>query len=59
MADGDTSDPPLGVKLTCYRLLNMMTMFSFCIAKGILTYKGQSVAPTTLDWFSGGVLAVV
>ena len=51
--------PPLGVKLTVYRLLNMSTMFSFCFAKGILTYKGLSTVPTTLDWVSGGVLAVV
>ncbi|KAF8266038.1 hypothetical protein EI94DRAFT_242838 [Lactarius quietus] len=49
--------PPLGVKLTVYRLLNMATMFSFCVAKGILTYDGVSTLPTTLDWVSGGVLA--
>jgi len=36
----------------------MTTIFSFCIAKGILTYKGLSTAPTTLDWFSGGVLGI-
>lgn len=51
--------PPLGVKLTVYRLLNMTTMLSFCFAKGILAYKGLSTVPTTLDWVSGGVLAVV
>ena len=54
--DDDTA-PPLGVKLTVYRLLNMTTMISFCFAKGILTYKGLSTVPTTLDWVSGGVLA--
>ena len=51
--------PPFGVKLTVYRLLNMTTMLSFCFAKGILTYNGLSTVPTTLDWVSGGVLAVV
>ena len=35
----------------------MTTMISFCFAKGILTYKGLSTVPTTLDWVSGGVLA--
>jgi hypothetical protein len=50
---------PLGVKLTAYRLLNMSVIFSFGLAKGILTYMGQSVAPTTLDWIAGALLAVV
>ena len=51
--------PPLGVKLTVYRLLNMITMLSFCFAKGIIAYKGLSTVPTTLDWVSGGMLTVV
>ena len=57
-----TSDglpPPLGVELTGYRLLNMSVVFAFCLAKGILTYKGQSAIPTTFDWVSGGVVAVM
>ena len=58
-ADIDVTPPPLGVKLTCYRLLNMMTIFSFGITKGILAYMGQSTAPTTLDWVSGALLAIV
>ncbi|KAN0136617.1 hypothetical protein V8E53_005664, partial [Lactarius tabidus] len=37
----------------------MMTVFSFGIIKGILTYMGQSTAPTTLDWVLGALLAVV
>ncbi|KAI0298129.1 hypothetical protein B0F90DRAFT_830869 [Multifurca ochricompacta] len=49
---------PLGVKLTVYRLLNMSVVFTFGLAKAILTYMGQSVAPTTLDWISGALLAV-
>ena len=59
LADTDAALPPLGVKLTGYRLLNMMTVFSFGIIKTILTYMGQSTAPTTLDWVSGALLAVV
>ncbi|KAN0127279.1 hypothetical protein V8E53_014883 [Lactarius tabidus] len=58
-ADMDAALPPLGVKLTGYRLLNMTTVFSFGIIKGILTYIGQSTAPTTLDWVSGALLAVM
>ncbi|KAF8273217.1 hypothetical protein EI94DRAFT_1716153 [Lactarius quietus] len=53
-----TTPPPLGVKITYYRLLNMTTVLSFGITKGILTYMGKSTAPTTLDWVSGAVLAV-
>ena len=55
----DDATPPLGVKLTVYRLLNMTIMVSFCFAKGVLTYEGLSTVPTTLDWVSGGVLAAV
>ncbi|KAF8258978.1 hypothetical protein EI94DRAFT_1814222 [Lactarius quietus] len=57
--DKDATLPPLGVKLTGYRLLFMMTIFSFGTIKGILTYMGQSIAPNTLDWVSGTFLAVV
>ena len=55
----DATPPPLGVKLTGYRLLNMITVFGIGITKGILTYMGQSTAPTTLDWIGGALLAVV
>jgi len=55
----DAGRPPLGVKLTVYRLLNMTILFSIGITKGILTYKGKSTAPTTLDWVGGAFLAVV
>ncbi|KAI9434265.1 hypothetical protein BJY52DRAFT_1198255 [Lactarius psammicola] len=55
----DTTPPPLGVNLTCYRLLNVTIVFSFGITKGILTYMGRPAAPTTLDWVAGALLAVV
>ncbi|KAF8266039.1 hypothetical protein EI94DRAFT_242841 [Lactarius quietus] len=51
--------PPLGIKLTVYRLLNITTILSFCIAKGVLSREGLSTIPTALYWVSGGVLAVV
>ena len=55
----DITPPPLGVKLTGYRLVFMTTVFSFGTVKTILTYKGQSIAPTTLDWVAGTFLTVV
>ena len=58
LANGD-AEPPLGVKPTVYRLLNVMTILSFVISKDILTMEGQVAAPTRLDWVSGGVLGVV
>lgn len=54
----DVEHPPLGVKLTGYRLLNMGVVFVFGLTKAILTYMGQSAVPTTLDWVSGALLAV-
>jgi hypothetical protein len=58
-ADRDATPPPLGVKFTVYRLLMMMIILFFGITKGILSYMGQSTAPTALDWVSGALLAAV
>jgi hypothetical protein len=55
----DDPAPPLGVKLTVYRLLNMSVVSVFGITKAILTYMGQSVAPTTLDWIAGALLGTM
>ena len=55
----DAMPPPLGVKLTGYRLVFMATILIFGTVKTILTYMGQSVAPTTLDWVSGTFLAAL
>jgi len=54
----DVEQPPLGVKLTGYRLLNMGVVFGFGLTKAILTYMGQSTVPATLDWVSGALLVV-
>jgi len=62
LADVDPTPPPLGVKLTVYRLVVMTTVLSFGTARSILTYKDQSIAPTTLgwvSWVSGTFLTVV
>jgi hypothetical protein len=55
----NATSPPLGVKLTFYRLVNMMTIFFIGIVKGSLSYQGKSTAPTTLDWVGGALLAAV
>ena len=57
--DMDATPPPLGVKLTGYRLVFMATVSAFGTIKTILTYMGQSIAPTTLDWVAGTLLTVV
>jgi hypothetical protein len=57
--DMDDMPPPLGVKLTGYRLVFMVTVLLFGTVKTILTYMGQSIAPTTLDWVAGTFLTAV
>ncbi|KAN0131800.1 hypothetical protein V8E53_010328 [Lactarius tabidus] len=57
--DMDAMPPPLGVKLTGYRLVFMVTVLLFGTVKTILTYMGQSIAPTTLDWVAGTFLTAV
>jgi len=50
--------PPLLVKLTGYRLLNIVAITAVVAWKAVLSYQGQSVGPTTLDWITGGVLTL-
>ncbi len=45
----EDSPPPLRVKLTCYRLLNVTTVILWAIPKAILSYRNQSIAATTVD----------
>ncbi|KAI0045603.1 hypothetical protein FA95DRAFT_1467792, partial [Auriscalpium vulgare] len=40
-------------KVTGFRLLNTTLVAAFGIAKAVLSYQGQSVAPTTLEWVFG------
>lgn len=48
--------PPLGIKVTGYDLLNMVVILAFGIRKAISSYRGQSVTWTTLDWVAGTLL---
>lgn len=57
--DEHTESPLLLVKLTGYKLLNMLVISAFGIAKAILTYQGLSAVPTTLDWILGVVLTIM
>jgi len=50
---------PLGVKLTGYRLLNLVVILTIGVAKFILSLQGQSVAPTGLEWVGGTALAAL
>ena len=51
--------PPLCVELTGYRLLNVALILATGIWKTISSYLGQTVIPTTLELFSGTLLAAV
>ena len=51
--------PPLGVKFTGYRLVLVATLLSLGTRKAILTYMGQSIAPTTLEWVAGMFLTAM
>jgi len=51
--------PPFGVELTGYRLLNIVVILAFGIPKAALSYRGQSITPTTLDLVAGTCLASV
>jgi len=56
----DVTPPPLGVKLTGYRVIFITIVSFFGTVKTILSYKGgQSIAPTILDWVSAPPPAVV
>lgn len=50
---------PLGVKLTGYRLLNLVVLLGIGLFKFILSLQGQSIAPTGLEWVGGSVLAAL
>ena len=50
--------PLLLVKVTGYRLLNIFIITMVVAWKAILSYQGQLVAPTTLNWITGGILTL-
>ena len=46
------------VKVTGYRLLNTSVITLVVSWKAVLSYQGQTVAPTTLDWIGAGILTL-
>lgn len=50
--------PPLLVKLTGYRLLNIMIIATFGVSKAVFAYKQQSTALTAVDWISGIIFTI-
>jgi hypothetical protein len=53
------ASPPFVVKLTGYRLLNIIVLLGFGLAKFVLSLQGQSVAPAGLEWVAGSALAAL
>ncbi|KAJ7247851.1 hypothetical protein B0H12DRAFT_1020560 [Mycena haematopus] len=49
-------DPRARPRLTVYRILLFTSTAGFCAVKAVLSYQGQTVAPTTLDWIYGIVV---
>jgi hypothetical protein len=45
--------PTFPIKITPWRTLNTLTIFSFGLAKAITANRGLSSAPSTLDWVLG------
>jgi len=50
--------PPLLVKVTGYRLLNITLLLAFGVSRVALMYKGQALAPTILEWVMGMVITL-
>lgn len=50
--------PPLLVKVTGYRLLDITLLLAFGIAKAVLTYWGRSVISAPLDWIMGTLIVI-
>jgi hypothetical protein len=62
--DSDQNDnvdapPPLGFRLTGYKLLNIVVLFTIGVAKFILSLQGHSISPTGLEWAGGCLLATL
>jgi hypothetical protein len=55
----DDDSFPLGVKLSAYRLINLVVILAFGLAKFILSLQGQSLAPAGLEWVTGSVFAAL
>jgi len=51
--------PPLGFKLTGYRLLNLAVIVGFGIFKAVCVYCGQPLTPTMLEIVGGALLILI
>ncbi|KAI0049531.1 hypothetical protein FA95DRAFT_1604342 [Auriscalpium vulgare] len=51
--------PLLLIKITGFRLLNTAVIIAFGLAKAVLSYRGESAVPTTLDWVLGVLCAAL
>jgi hypothetical protein len=52
----DEGSPSPHIKVTLYRLLNTALVSAFGLSKAILAYKGESIAPTTLELIMGVIV---
>ena len=50
--------PPMLIKVTGYRLLNLIVILAFGLSKGVMEYMGRSLVSTTLDWIIGIMLTI-
>ena len=58
--DEDEEDlPPLGVKVTGYRLLIIVVIYGFAIAKVVGVYDGRPLTPTTPELVGGALLTLM
>jgi len=57
--DDEDTPLPLGFKLTGYRLLNIVVIFTIGVTQSTLSLKGQSIVPTQLEFAGGSVLAIL
>lgn len=53
------SSEPWHPKLTVHRALIISLTTGFGLAKAILSYRGKSVAPTTIEWVFGVVVTLL
>jgi len=51
--------PPLGFKVTGYRLLNVAVIVGFGIVKAVAVYGGRPLTPTTPEIVGGTVLTLM
>ena len=53
-----SSARPFAVKITGYRLLNILIVLALGTVKLGMTLRGYSLVPTALDWITGVLFAI-